>query len=325
MRYWWVNHKQTFRHEFSGNYIWSPKTKRNGAFNAFYETMREVAPGDVVFSYAGGAIRGFGIAKTHCYTSPRPDVFGHIGQVWDRVGWRVDVNFVRITPALRPSEHMQTLARVLPTDYSLLSPAGHGYQHIYLASIPKKMALLLAQLTSPTLLHIVQGTRVAEENVIDTELIGATEWEEAETERIRQTKTLPTTTRDALIKARIGQGLFRNNLATIEDRCRITGVTYQPHLYASHIKLWRESTNEERLDGENGLLLTPSIDHLFDRGFISFEDSGELMVSDVAHKESVQRMGIETERMVRVGRFSQGQKTFLAHHRRAVFLQAAAA
>ena len=62
MRYWWVNHKQTFRYEFSGNYVWSPKTKRGGALNPFYETMREVAPGDVVFSYAGGVIQGFGYA-----------------------------------------------------------------------------------------------------------------------------------------------------------------------------------------------------------------------------------------------------------------------
>ena len=88
MRYWWVNHKQTFRHEFGGNYIWSPKTKRGGALNPFYETMREVAPGDVVFSYAGGVIQGFGIAQTHCYTSPRPDEFGHIGEVWDELGWQ---------------------------------------------------------------------------------------------------------------------------------------------------------------------------------------------------------------------------------------------
>ena len=69
-------------------------------------------------------------------------------------------------------------------------------------------------------------------------------------------------------------------------------------------------------------MLTPSIDHLFDRGFISFEDSGELMISDVAHKESVQRMGVDTERVVRVGKFSEGQKFFLAHHRRYAFLQA---
>ena len=290
MRYWWVNHKQTFQQEFGGNYIWSPKTKRDGSFNRFYETMREVAPGDIVFSYAGGVIRGFGISRTHCYTSPRPDEFGHIGEVWDRLGWRVDVSFTRIT-LLRPSDHMRSLAPVLPTDYKLLTPAGHGYQHIYLAPISKKMALVLGHPIGPDVMRIVQDTRTAEEpKVVDTELRGINEWEQAEANRILQSKTLPETTRQALIKARVGQGLFRQKLTSFENHCRITGVTYQPHLFASHIKPWRESTNEERLNGENGLLLTPSIDHLFDRGFISFEDNGELMISDVAHKESVQRM-----------------------------------
>jgi predicted restriction endonuclease len=64
------------------------------------------------------------------------------------------------------------------------------------------------------------------------------------------------------------------------------------HLRASHSKPWRDSSNEERLDGENGLLLTPSIDHLFDRGFISFRSDGRLLVSPVAHAGSLERMGV---------------------------------
>jgi predicted restriction endonuclease len=185
------------------------------------------------------------------------------------------------------------------------------------------MAVALAQLISPTVRRLVTATVAAEEaNIVDTELLGISEWEEAETNRVLQSKTLAETTRKALIKARIGQGLFRRNVASIEHQCRITGVSYPAHLFASHIKPWRESTNDERLNGENGFLLTPSIDHLFDRGFISFEDNGELIVSDVAHKESVRRMGIDTDHVVRVGRFSEGQKFFLTHHRRAVFLQA---
>ena len=107
--------------------------------------MREVAPGDVIFSDAGGVIRGFGIAKTHCYTSPRPDEFGHIGELWDDIGWRVDVNFAPISPPLRPSDHMQALAPALPKQYSPINAAGHGYQHVYLASIPRAMALMLGR------------------------------------------------------------------------------------------------------------------------------------------------------------------------------------
>jgi putative restriction endonuclease len=69
------------------------------------------------------------------------------------------------------------------------------------------------------------------------------------------------------------------------------------------------------------LLLTPSIDHLFDRGFIGFEDNGRLIISPVAHRPSLQRMGIDATKAVNVGVFTSGQKQFLDFHRNAVLLQ----
>jgi HNH endonuclease len=94
------------------------------------------------------------------------------------------------------------------------------------------------------------------------------------------------------------------------------------HLIASHCKPWRDSTNKERLDGENGLLLTPGIHHLFDRGFVGFEDSGELIISPVAHRPSLARMGIETQRAINVGGGSEGQRRFLDFQRNSVLLRA---
>jgi hypothetical protein len=64
--------------------------------------------------------------------------------------------------------------------------------------------------------------------------------------------------------------------------CRIAGRWKPLHLLASHCKPWRDPTNDERLNGENGLLLTPRIDHLFDRGFVGFEANGKLIISPVA-------------------------------------------
>src|SRR5205823_13957603 len=134
---------------------------------------------------------------------------------------------------------------------------------------------------------------------------------------------LRSTEKDAIIRARRGQGLFKQRVMEIEDRCRITGVTNLVHLVASHCKPWRDSTNEERLEGENGLLLTPSIDHLFDRGFIGFEGDGPLIISPVAHTPSLARMGIDTRGTINVGRFTTGQKRFLEFHRDMVLLKAA--
>lgn len=139
--------------------------------------------------------------------------------------------------------------------------------------------------------------------------------------QVENDSSIRETERLALICARNGQGLFRDRVSKIETRCRITGVENPVHLIASHCKPWRDSSNDERLNGENGLLLTPSVDHLFDRGFIGFEDSGKLIVSPVAHKPSLERMGIETKMVVNVGAFTSGQKQFLEFHRNAVLLQ----
>ena len=93
------------------------------------------------------------------------------------------------------------------------------------------------------------------------------EWERRVEVDIEDNRTIPETERQALILARRGQGQFRANVLTIERACRVTKVERPEHLIASHTKPWRYSSNEERLDGENGFLLTPTIDHLFDKGF----------------------------------------------------------
>jgi hypothetical protein len=117
-------------------------------------------------------------------------------------------------------------------------------------------------------------------------------------------------------------GLFRENVLAFEKQCRISGVMDPQFLIASHIKPWRVARNEERLDGENGLLLSPNSDLLLDRGFISFDDDGALLISPIADQECLHRMGIPIDIAVNVGEFSPKQREYLAFHRRNVFLEA---
>jgi hypothetical protein len=324
MRFWWVNHKQTFRHEFDGKYVWCPKRKKNNSINHFYETMREVKPGDLVFSYAFAAIQGFGFARTHCYSCPRPNEFGQVGEAWDRTGWRVDVGFTRLDSPFRMSDHMRNLARYLPEKYSPIRESGYGNQGAYFAEIPSALAEAIAHLADPVLSGVIHGNLFQQSSdSIETALPPVFEWEELEQRKIESGSTLEKTTRIALIYARKGQGLFKERIARFERECRITRVDNPAHLIASHIKPWRESDNEERLHAGNGLMLTPTIDHLFDRGFISFGDDGELLVSRVADQNSLMKMGVSKERSSSVGTFNSDQKHFLDYHRKEIFLQAA--
>jgi putative restriction endonuclease len=90
---------------------------------------------------------------------------------------------------------------------------------------------------------------------------------------------LPETDRLSVIKARVGQGEFRDRLLRRWRGCAVTGIEAPELLRASHIKPWRMSTNVERLHEFNGLMLLPQYDHLFDRGYITFDDTGHLVPS----------------------------------------------
>ena len=119
MRYWWVNQNQTAKHEIGGGYLWSPKRNANSARNPFYESMREVAPGDLIFSFVDTRIIAIGIATSYCYESPKPTEFGTAGMNWDLIGWRVRVRFTklsnRIGPKITSTYYAPCFRPLLPT------------------------------------------------------------------------------------------------------------------------------------------------------------------------------------------------------------------
>ena len=326
MRFWWVNQNQTFRQEQSGGYLWSPKRKSNGHRNRFYDTMREVKPSDLVLSFQNTRLQSIGAVHSYCYESPKPLEFGSAGSNWEAIGWRVDVHWSKLTNAIRPSEHIGVLRATLPIRYSpIRAENGHGLQSVYLAEIPGAMMNVLAGLIGYEARILMDASslpkpgQVGERNQDAEDL--KSKWENHLENRIQNDKTIVNTERIALVRARRGQGVFRDNVRHIEQCCRVTKVDNSEHLIASHCKPWRHASNDERLDGENGLLLTPSVDHLFDRGFISFEDTGRLIISPVADTESLRRMGIDNSTEINVGSFSSGQRNFLDYHRNEILLE----
>jgi putative restriction endonuclease len=257
MRYWWVNQNQTYRHEVQGDYLWSPKRNANGARNPFYESRREVAPGDVILSFMHTRILAVGIAQSYCSESPKPLEFGSAGQNWENIGWKVKVNLTQLANTIRPKDHIELLRPLLPERYSPLQSNGNGIQFVYLTEIPTLLAEVLTELIGKEIEPLIlAASRVKPITADDLDF-----WERKLEQELVNDSTIPETERMAIIRARNGQGLFKERVSTIESRCRITGVENPVHLIASHCKPWRDSTNVERLNAENGLLLTPSVDH----------------------------------------------------------------
>lgn len=132
---------------------------------------------------------------------------------------------------------------------------------------------------------------------------------------------LNTTQKQQLVTARRGQGIFRERVLTLEPRCRVTGVTNPWLLIASHIRPWRScDTAAQRLDGANGLMLTPDVDRLFDRGLISFGDNGDVLVSPALAGADLAAMELEGLAARCVGGFTDAQAGYLDWHRRWVLV-----
>lgn len=125
------------------------------------------------------------------------------------------------------------------------------------------------------------------------------------------------TTREQVTLARVGQGLFRERLEAIEPGCRLTGLANKAHLRASHIKPWRDASDVERLDGNNGLLLSPHVDHLFDQGYISFADNGAVLLSPALDREVLAAWHLDNKQHARP--LNAFQRSYMAYHRATIF------
>ncbi len=141
--------------------------------------------------------------------------------------------------------------------------------------------------------------------------------EEGQEREIQNRTDIGATEKYQLSRSRVGQGQYRKNLQQFEAGCRITGITDGRFLTASHIKPWSKSNDFEKLDGNNGLLLSPHIDRLFDRGYISFKDSGELMLNSTLPADVATAWGlVEGTRTVSL---RSQQAVYMDYHRREIF------
>jgi len=121
-------------------------------------------------------------------------------------------------------------------------------------------------------------------------------------------------------KIRVGQNDFRQALLKSLKKCPITNLDEKRLLIASHIKPWVFCDNKERLDINNGLLLSPLFDKLFDKsvGLITFTPNKEILISNKLTKENIQRFGI-VHRQIIVDLPVSGREEFLEYHRKYIF------
>lgn len=313
MRFWWVNHNKTVRQEIDGGYLWSPKREASGARSRFYDNMRLASPGEGVLSYAAGVVGHLGLVMDLAAHSPKPSEFGTIGDYWGEDGWLLPIRWQRFSTPVSPKTIIKDLRPLLPESHSpLRGETSTGNQKAYLAAVDQAVHTLV--LSQPGVTLDKPGVAISISEVRE-------QLADAADEEIDRDLHLSETEKLQLTKARRGQGEFRERVCAIESGCRITGINNLTLLIASHIKPWRScKTAVERLDGENGLLLAPHVDWLFDRGLLSFTDEGQVLVSARLDPLDLDRLGLSAVVGKFTGEFSTMQRQYLTHHRDFVFL-----
>jgi len=124
---------------------------------------------------------------------------------------------------------------------------------------------------------------------------------------------------DAIVRQRVGQGLFREMLMDYWDgKCAVTGLAMPQLLRASHTKPWKDATDRERLDVYNGFLLAVHLDALFDAGFMTFGPEGDAQFSKQLSDEARGQL-VATGTQLRLGRIADGHAPYLEYHREHVF------
>jgi hypothetical protein len=117
-------------------------------------------------------------------------------------------------------------------------------------------------------------------------------------------------------KIRVNQSIYRRGLLRKYKHCCLCGVSNKNLLIASHIKPWSESSTEEKLDFNNGLILCPNHDKLFDMGYISFNDEGEIIISKELNDVDKEFMNISSKMKVELNNKS---REYMSYHRKHIF------
>lgn len=296
MQFWWVSQNKTWKHERKGGYLWAPLKSKDGRDIYYWSNMEEVQSGDIIFSYQGKKIRAVSIAKYDCYEDIIPPEFGE-NSPWKAEGRRVDTEYKDLETPILLEELNELLSPYLNDEQFPIKKNGKGGKEGYLFRVNRIVGEEI--LAMRNLSHL---PNISQEKRSFTEL-----------------SKKEITSRKRLIDARIGQGYFRKEVIRNWKTCAVTGTENTAMLTASHIKPWKCSNNFQRLDPNNGLLLTSAYDTAFDKGLVTFDEKGSLIQSSSIDSADLLRSGIQP--LARLRSYNENIDSYMDFHRQKVFVE----
>lgn len=291
MNFWWVNQGTNFAREKGEGYLWAPLLTASGATRPDWANMANLAPDDIVFTYSGRVLRGYCVITSEAipWITPYPKGYGD-----EREGLMALAHYY-------DAHREWTYRRIVAAP-----PTGMG---ITLAAYPK-----LALPTKPSQGYLYK-LEAADGQAL-WELIGDPAFKLPDPQIPKV--PLGGTTRLRLATARVGQGEFgRGVREAFEFRCGVTRLSRREPfiLHAAHIKPWSQSSDEERLDPSNGILLHATLHHAFDAGLVDFDESGEVLISTRLSFDERRLLGVPDQARLPASVLTPRRVTYLKNRR----------
>ncbi|MFJ8262741.1 HNH endonuclease [Rummeliibacillus sp. NPDC094406] len=270
MNYFLVFQNKSFKEEHKGGYLWAPQKNETGQTFHHWTDMKMIKKKDIIFNSFNGKLVSVLIAKEDCKEHERPTGLDQL-DLWEKDGWLVNAEYIDLEEPITYKDYMEDILRLQDKKYAPFNKSGRGNTG-YLFRVSEDLANFFFEIIKRT--NGISSGKFQNGNDLQEKIIKQIEND------LDSAITLDKTEKETIIKSRIGQSAFKKALLAKEKKCRLCGVTDEHFLVASHIKPWSESNNQERLDINNGLLLCPNHDALFDKGYISFDGEGKILIKE---------------------------------------------
>ncbi|MEC2074826.1 HNH endonuclease [Metabacillus fastidiosus] len=295
MNYYIVMQGHSYEEEKALCIIWSQQKDRGDNVPHSWKRMLEVSPGDRVFHYVHGDIVAISTAKSACQTAAKPD-----GANNGEEGYLVETEYYELEKSLNIKSYFNEIEPLLPLKYSAFQKDGNGNQG-YLYPCNELLAIKL--------LELIADLNIYEEDQEQLEFaIGPV----ISKEHNNLIPVIVEAEAEAKVKLRKGGQKYKETLAPLwNHQCALCGIDLPAMLRASYSKPWKDSTNEERLDPYNGLLLCHNHEALYAKGYIAFDGTGRIHISERINEADYGKYGIHPK--MRVERKEDNKKYFKWH------------
>ncbi|MBT2759276.1 HNH endonuclease [Mesobacillus foraminis] len=295
---------ETYNEERKLGILWSPQRDKGGLVPHSWKRMTEVEEGDRVFHYVKGNIIAISIAREGCKEAKKPSTIQNPDK-WNDDGYLVHLEYHELDKPLHVRDHFKEISPLLPIKYSPFQHDGDGNSG-YLYPCNEELVLKLLEFISE--LNIYQVREEQLEFGIDVV---------RHTEHNTLIPVLAETESETITKMRRGQQRFKKELLPLwEGKCALCGIDQPQLVKASYSKPWRDSTDEERLDPYNGLLLCLNHDALYTNGFITFDGQGRLHISAVINEVDYLNYWLDPKTKIKV---HADNKPYFKWHRKNIF------